>query len=159
MSLAIFDLDGTLIKGQSQQFLVFYLYKKKWLGTFRLVVILFWFLGYKIGICRDPNWIFDYAFECVKGKSLEDGDKMVESFFHDVLKRKFNDQTVSRLKKHQEKGDEVILVSNAIEPIVRIVANNLGIEKFFSTKLETKSGVYTGKIKGKAVYHQRKIDV
>lgn len=157
MSLAIFDLDGTLINGQSQEYLIFYLYKKKLLSLYKLFIIFSWFLGYRLNIFNNPSWPLNFVFSTINGKNTEKVEKLMDNFYREVLSYKFNKNIVEKLKEHQKKGNKIILLSNAVEPIIKIVAKKLKIKHYISTELEVEDNIYTGNIKGSIVYGDEKI--
>ena len=64
--LVIFDLDNTLIKGQSQAFLLSYLLKKGVITPFFYLKLMSWFIFYKLGLIKNPGRIMDYSFSFLK---------------------------------------------------------------------------------------------
>jgi len=100
----------------------------------------------------------EYAFRFVKGKTPEEFDNILEDFHKSVLWKKYYPPAVERISYHKENGDKVVIVSNAIEPLVRIVAGNIGVGDVIATKLEINNGLYTGKIIGDVVYGGKKVD-
>lgn len=159
MSLVIFDLDNTLIKGQSQNYLIFYLYKIGWLPFSSLMIIFLWFVGYKMNICKNPKWALEKALSSISGKRIDYANEELLNFYNLILKSKYNSGVVEILKKHLINNDEVVLVSNTVAPLAQIVAGNLGIKKVFATNLEDVDGMYTGKIKGDIVYGENKAKI
>ena len=117
-----------------------------------------WFVFYKLGFVLDPLPVIEYAFLFSKGKKIADIEYMVDEFFEKVLKFKIYPESISIIKKHQDEGREVILVSNAIGFLVHKVATYLNITTYFSTKLEIVDGVCTGKIVGGIMYSEQKLN-
>ncbi|MDD4333479.1 MAG: HAD-IB family hydrolase [Patescibacteria group bacterium] len=157
MALAIFDLDGTLIRGQSQMYLIFYLRKKGLINFFDFVYILFWFAGYKLGIFKNPRSILEYAFKIIKGRNVKDVENLMEDFYKNSLKLKLNNKIVEILKNHQKNQDQIVLVTSAIKPVANIAARELGINHVIATNLEMEDGRYMGCIEGKIVYGTEKV--
>ena len=157
MTLAIFDLDGTLIDGQSQKYLIDYFYKNKLIGRFDYFYILIWFVGYKLGFLKDPRYILEYAFKIIKGKNVIEMEKLMKEFFCSSLKSFLNLKVVEKLREHQNRKDKIFLVSNAVKPLVQVVSSELGIENIIATELEEENGLYTGKINGEIVYGREKV--
>jgi len=60
--IVILDLDGVIIKGQSQQFFLDYLFQEKIIGLFFYLRIYVWFVFYKLGLVRSPKKIITFAF-------------------------------------------------------------------------------------------------
>ncbi|MDD2935642.1 MAG: hypothetical protein PHX25_04205, partial [Candidatus Pacebacteria bacterium] len=59
----IFDVDDTLIKGQSQKIFIDYLFKKKMISFFVYLKILIWFSLYKIGLGSNPKSVAEDSFK------------------------------------------------------------------------------------------------
>ncbi len=158
MTTAIFDLDNTLIRGYSQFYLLFYSYKKGYIHLLGFIIILIWFQLYNLHLSNSTQRIMEYAFRFVKGKTPEEFNKILDDFHKSVLWKKYYPPAVERISYHKENGDKVVIVSNAIEPLVRTVANNIGVGNVIATKLEIIDGLYTGKIIGDVVYGKIKVD-
>lgn len=158
-NIVFFDIDGTLIVGQSQLFLVRYLYKRKRVSSVFLLNIIFWFALYKIGIIRDPESIMKKSFVLLRGWKVKDVKSMFEDFFQKDLRNRINIKTWSKLQKHLSSGDEVVIITNIMEPLAKVIAEFFGVKKLYSSVIETKNGVYTGRIAGEIVYGKEKAKV
>lgn len=156
--LVILDLDNVIIKGQSQKLLLNYLFKKGLIGSFYYLKITLWFVLYKIGLVKSPVKVMEYAFGFLKDKNMEEIDKIADDFFGNVLKNFIYKKMVEIIKNHKDNNRELLLVSNAIDIIVKKVAQFLNIENYISTQLEVIGGKYTGRIIGDIVYGKHKVD-
>ncbi|OGD66772.1 hypothetical protein A2442_01455 [Candidatus Campbellbacteria bacterium RIFOXYC2_FULL_35_25] len=155
--IVILDVDDTLIKTQSQQLFIKYLLKKGLLSYLKYFKIMIWFIFYKLGFVSDPQKIAEYSFELFKDKNVSDIEKISKDFFDNNLSKYFYEEALNLLKEHKEKGRRIILLSNAIEIIIKEVANHLTINDYICTKLETKDGFFTGKISGNVTYGKNKV--
>lgn len=155
--LVIFDLDGTLISGQSQKMFLKYLKKERYIGISYFVHIYFWFILYKLSLVSDPKKIFQYAITFLKDKSINEVAQIVSSFIEDELRFSFYRQAISIFNNHKEKGDHVIILSTAINPLVKSVAQYLNANNFLSTELTIKDAKYTGTIQGDIAYGNSKV--
>ncbi len=155
--LVIFDIDKTLVDGQSQKrFLRYLLAAKRVKLTFFLKLIP-WFVLYELGLLRDPKKPMRYAYSFLKGKSVQEISGITRDFFERDLKNHIYPEAVELIKEHQDAGREVILVSNSAELIVKDIADYLGVSQYICTKLETVDGKYTGEIKD-IMYGHRKAE-
>jgi len=157
--LVILDLDGVIIKSQSQQIFLNYLFKKKLIGLFFYLKIYFWFVLYKLGLVNDPKKIMDYAYSFLKGKKTEDIEKIVEIFFNEKLQQFIFSEIIDIINKHKSQGRELVIISNSVDVIVSRVAKFLGIKNYISTQLENTDRIFTGKILGDIIYGKNKITV
>jgi HAD superfamily hydrolase (TIGR01490 family) len=155
--IVIFDVDDTLIRGQSQQLFIKYLLKKGFISYFAYIKIMAWFVLYKFGFVSDPKKIAEYSFKLFKGKSKEEIEKLSKDFFQEILSKEFYKEALDIIKEHRNKGHKIILLSNAIEIIVRKISERLNIPDYICTKLETVNEIYTGKIFGEVTYGQNKV--
>jgi HAD superfamily hydrolase (TIGR01490 family) len=160
MSLVLFDLDGTIVKGQSQLKLLLYLRQKKLINSLTFLGVSIWFVAYRLGLARNPEKIMRYSYKRIgKGVTVEALNASLEEFYEKILAKAFHAPVVSLLRKHQETNDEIVLLTNVLEPLARVVAQRLGISKVLATELEQAGGVYTGTIKGDIVYGENKVKV
>ncbi len=155
--LVVFDLDGTIISKQSQFVLIRYLFKKKSINFGFYFVILLWFMLYKIGLAKNPRPMMEWSFSFLNGKSVEEFDVIIEDFFQKEIKKFIFPQIIDIISKHRAQNREVVIISNAIDPIVKKAASYLGINKYISTKLEVINGKFTGKIDGDIIYGNKKV--
>ena len=155
--LAIFDMDGTLIDGQSQQYFLKYMLDKKYINYFQYFRIYFWFVLYEIGIVNDPRKISTIAFSFIKGMKIEQLEYLTKDFFESILKNKIYLEGREKIAWHLKMKNSVLLLTNAIEPIAKIVAEYLGIPQYLCTELEIIDNLYTGKILGVNTYGRNKV--
>jgi HAD superfamily hydrolase (TIGR01490 family) len=157
-TLVIFDVDKTLVRGQSQNILLNYLFKKRIIGFWYYIKILWWFILYKMHLVKNPRPIMEYAFSFWKGQSEEYANKMMDDFFETTLKKYIYPEAVEIINNHIKNGDKVMLLSNAIEPLIKRVAKELGGVDYVSTRLEIVGGKFTGKMIDDMVYGPKKIE-
>lgn len=155
--LVIFDMDGTLIDGQSQQYFLKYMLDKKYINKIQYFKIFFWFVLYKIGIVNNPKKISTIAFSFMKGIKTEQMNFLVEDFFSSILKDKIYSAGKEKVDWHLKMNNDLLLLTNAIEPIAKIVTKYLNIPEYLCTELEIIDNIYTGKILGVNTYGRNKV--
>lgn len=160
MSVVFFDLDGTIVRGQSQMLLLVYLAREGIIGKLLFVKVCLLFLAYKAGLLQSPERAMAYAYRhIVMGLSKGRMEYILADFIDNVLRRRFCAPVVARVKRHIEDGDEVVLVTNVFESLAKMVANKLAIGKVIATRMEMTGRVYTGNIEGKIMYGDNKAEV
>jgi len=157
--LVIFDLDGVIIKGQSQLIFLDYVFRKRLVSLFFYLKIFSWFVFYKLGLVKNPKKIMDFSFSFLKGKKIEEVDEIVEVFLKEVLHKFIFSEIIDIINEHKAKDREVIIVSNGADILVKKVADFLDIKNYISTRLEITNGKFTGKILGDIVYGKNKVKV
>jgi len=156
-NLIIFDVDDTIINGQSQKHLLKYLYKHGYVKFSFYIKILLWFVLYKLAILRSPQEIMIYAYSFAGGRSVEWLRGVLNDFYKEVLHNMIRECIVSIIEQHKANGDSIVLVSNSIYPLVDILKNDLKLHYVFATRLEEEGSVYTGNIEGEIMYGKNKM--
>jgi len=154
--LIIFDVDNTIVKGQSQRLLLSYLYKNKKISPFYFILVLIWFIAYKFHIVRNPRKIVSFAYSFIKGKSISEIDIIMNDFFNNSLKNNLFPGAINEIEKFKMENDDIVLISNASSIVVKPLAEFLCIKKYFCTELDTNNGIYSGKIVGDIMYGENK---
>lgn len=156
--LVILDLDNVIIKGQSQKILLNYLFHKRIISIFYYLRIYFWFILYKLGFTKNPKGIMEYAFSFLRGKEVNEIEKIIDIFFERTLKNFIFQEMIDIINKHKREGRELIIISNAIEILVKKIAKFLNVDNYIATKLEVIDGRFTGRIIGDIVYGDNKVN-
>jgi len=158
-NIVIFDIDNTIIKGQSQQLLLKYLFKKRKINIFFLLKLYFWFFLYKFSIVKNPLPIMEYSFKLVKDWDINLVDKIINDFFYSTLKKNIYSKIEKIIQKHIKNNDEILIISNTIYPLAKVIAEYLNIKNVFATQLEIKNKKYTGNLYKEIVYSKKKVKV
>ncbi len=156
-NIVVFDLDGTLIRGQSQRLFLNYVFKKRIIGSIPYARIMSWFALRKIGMAPHPKKTMEYGFRFLQGLDIYKFDRLINDFFSKSLQHAFFKNARELVQKHNNGRSEIILVSNAIEPIVMKAGNHLGIKTCLGTRLDIKNNKLTGKISGSIMLGSNKI--
>jgi len=156
--LVIFDIDGTIVRGQSQRLFLKYLLSVHKINLSFYLKLMMWFVLYKLGLVKDPKKTMEYAFSFLKRRPVEEIADLTHGFFEKILKGNIYSGALDLVKEHISLGREVILVSNAAEPIVKELTLYLNVTQYICTTLEIEDGYYTGRIK-EIVYGEHKTDL
>lgn len=157
-TLVLFDIDDTIVNGQSQKFLILYLRKKRIISFAYFISIYAWFILYKLSVIHNPLRVLEYALKFLEGKSEEQVAQIMHDFVETVLTKKMYSEAITCIRGHQEKNHTVVLVSNAIEPLVNQVALYLAVHHHLATTLEVKGGKFTGLLERGPVYGGEKVE-
>mgnify|MGYP000890522894 CR=1 FL=1 len=153
---AFFDIDETLVKGQTQKFLALVAFKEGKIGLFKLLGLLFFFARYKLGLVKNIEEIMEASYAIVKGWPATEADRLIKKSFEHGIKQKIFPEGERLIKKLKKDGCRIILVSNTLQQIVDLLVDYLGAETGIGTTLVEKNGVLEGKI-GRLVYGQNKV--
>ena len=155
--LVIFDLDNTIIKGQSQKLFLGYIFKKRLITRFFYVKLMLWFVLYKLGLINNPKKVMEYSFRFLKDKDVDEFKRIINDFFEQELKHYIFEDMLEIIEEHKSKKRKTLIISNAISFIPQRVADFLGIDYSIGTELEQKNNKFTGKIKGDIIYSKKKV--
>lgn len=139
---AFFDFDNTVAHGDTIYKLLPYTLKRHPLSVFRFVKTAFLAVGYALHLV---------SIESLKSSILFPLDLLDEEeqkrFYRQVVEPSYYPHMVRELKKRQDEGCIVFLVTASSESYMRF--NHLPIDVLMGTVTEKKNGHYTSKIVGK----------
>lgn len=153
-----FDVDGTIINGQTQRLLISYLYRQKKISLLFLLKIYLWFLFYKIGIVSSGISVMTKSYKLLKGIKVEEFRRFLSLFFKEQIKPRIYLQAIERINYHKERGDEVVLLSKSIKILIDIIKDYLNLPLSIATTLEIKNGIFTGEIDGPIIHGEEKVN-
>ena len=146
-NLAIFDLDNTILNGDSDYSWIKFLidigyvnkqeYEKK---------NQYFYDKYYEGNLDYDEWA-EFALSTIKGKKPEEIEDLLSEFLSSVIEPMINIYALRLLHKHHHKDDVMLLASATNSVIVNPIAKRLGFENIVATEVEIIDGVYSGKVR------------
>ncbi|MGH9709686.1 MAG: haloacid dehalogenase-like hydrolase, partial [Candidatus Acidiferrales bacterium] len=82
----------------------------------------------------------------LRGVSRDRLDLLGEEYFQYLLKPTLKQRGVDELKKAQARGEQIVLVSQGLDHVMRPLAQHLGVEMLVSNRLEFRDGLATGRL-------------
>ena len=155
--VVFFDVDNVLIKGQSQERLMWFLFINHKVPFLFFVRIIWEFFLYKFSLKNDLDDLRVKAISFLKGWDEAKIKELFRIFYITVLRPRIFVNGVQMIKKHIEAGREVVLVSASLCEIIEFLKEEMGLKYQISTKLEIKNGIYTGQILGAVPYGDSKV--
>jgi len=154
-NLAIFDIDGTLFEGSTQEILFGILRKNKVISNYQVVKFYCVYLLYKVGIINDPVKLRRKAYEGIKGIRKEEIYDYVKdnSYF---FESKIPSKSKEMIKFHRNNGDQIIALSASTDPIINEICRFLKIDEYICTQLEFIENEFTGKFISPPPYGEMK---
>ena len=157
MTLAIFDLDETLIDGDCSSL---------WSQPMGL-------LGWddrESFVRRDSELMAAYAqgklamedymafhLEPPVGRTPEEVDFEVGPWVEDVIEPLIFSDAMKCIAAHRAAGDRVIIVSASGVHLVEPIAERLGVEEVLAIDLQVNHGVYSGQVEGVMTFREGKL--
>jgi thioester reductase-like protein len=82
----------------------------------------------------------------LRGVSRDRLDLLGEEYFHYILKPKLRRSAVEKLRESLADGQQIVLVGQSLDHVLRPLAVHLGVEQFVSNQMEFRDGVATGRL-------------
>jgi len=139
MKLAIFDIDGTLVRGSSERMFWRYLLMRGRQGPRQILAYLLFLVRYLPtgGIVTVKK---NKAYLC--GLRADEIAALAREFVQTRLRKRLFAPAVQRLEQHRRRGDTVVLMSGTLEPIARALADELHVRHVCATLCSERHGVY-----------------
>jgi HAD superfamily hydrolase (TIGR01490 family) len=139
MTLAIFDIDGTLLEGSTERRFWRYLLRRGYQGPQQIFAYL-WFL-LRFWPTYGPHTPKKNKAYLV-GLETSRVQELAASFVAAEVLPRLYAPAVQRLNIHVRSGDVVVLLSGTLEPIARALANALGVVHVRATVCSERDGRY-----------------
>lgn len=155
---AFFDVDGTLVDSDIVRYGVEIRTAEKGRAGRLLWVAAFlprvpWYLA----LDAVSRAAFQKAFyRLYRGMPAEELERRAAALYEEHVRPRLRPEALLRLGRHARKGDAVVLVTGTVEPIVRPLAEDLGIRHVLAPRLEVERGVATGRLVGEPLAGERK---
>jgi len=148
MALALFDLDNTLLAGDSD-----FLWGE-FLSEQGIVDAQFYarenqrfYEEYKKGTL-DIHEFQAFSQQPLVQNPVEKMLALRASFLKEKIEPIMSNASFELIKKHREQGDTLVVITATNSFITRPIASNFGIDNLIATEPEVIDGKYTGKIDG-----------
>ncbi|MDC0198099.1 HAD-IB family hydrolase [Candidatus Thioglobus sp.] len=159
MPLAIYDLDNTLIGGDSDYLWGEFLCDEGIISdreSFQKMNDYFYH-QYETGELNIFAWA-DFSFKVLTDHSLDELNKLRKDFVDTKIKPILLEKAQSCINNHKEKGDTVLVITASNTFITKPIIEMYGIDHLLATEPEFISGRFTGKVSGIPCFQSGKID-
>jgi HAD superfamily hydrolase (TIGR01490 family) len=156
--LALFDLDGTLIPGDSDHAFGEFMVQLGWVdaAAHRRANDAF-YQQYQAGTL-DIDAYIDFTTGAWRARSLAEQAAASARFIAEVMQPQLLPPAFALLRQHQQAGDLVAIVTATNEFITRPIADAFGVEHLLAVQLERGAdGHATGRIAGVPSFREGKI--
>ena len=147
-NLAIFDLDNTILNGDSDYSWINFLIEKRLVDKDEYERKNKYFYNqYYQGKLNYDEWA-EFALTTIKGKKPEDIEDILSKFLSEIIEPMINIYALKLLHDHTHNNDIMLLASATNSVIVEPIAKRLGFKNIVSTEVEIIDEIYTGKVLG-----------
>ena len=158
MSLAIFDLDNTLIGGDSD-----FLWGE-FIGEEGIVDANayrkkneYFYQQYDLGTLDIYAWL-EFCLEPLTRYSMTELQELHHRFMIQKIEPILLDKAQNCINRHKERGDTVLVITASTSFVTAPIVKKYGINQLLATEPEIKAGRYTGGVSGMPCFQSGKID-
>ena len=158
MNLALFDLDGTLIAGDSDHAFGEFMVAQGWVdGQLHRQRNDAFFRQYQAGTLDIAEYI-DFTTSAWRDRPLAEQHSLIQRFMAEVMAPQLLAPALALLQAHRDAGDLIAIVTATNEFITRPIADALGVPHLLAVQLERDAqGRATGRIQGLPSFREGKI--
>ena len=157
MNLAIFDLDNTLLDGDSDYNWGIYLVKKGYLDEEEYKVKnQKFFEEYQHGNL-DIFAFAEFQFQFLKNNTRKFLNDVRSDYIDEIIKPMVLKKAVDLVSQHKEAGDSLLIITATNSFITKPIGELFGIENLIGTDPEEHLGEFTGKVKGIPSFKEGKV--
>ena len=157
MALIIFDLDNTLLAGDSDYEWGQFLVDKKLVDKkeYEAANILF-YEDYKNGTL-DIIKYSAFSFKPLSVRTMEELEVLHKEFMQTVILPLISDKARKLVNDHRKNGDTLLIITATNSFITRPIAKEFGIENILATEPKIVDGRYTTDVEGTPCFQEGKI--
>jgi len=104
--------------------------------------MLLWPLSYLAG----QTFATRLLYTLLRGLTRDRLDSLGEEYFEYFLKARLQKKAVDALRDAQGHGQQIVLVGQSLDHVLRPLAQHLGVEHFVANRMEFRDGVATGRL-------------
>ncbi|WP_431482498.1 HAD family hydrolase [Pseudomonas solani] len=157
MTLAIFDLDDTLIDGDCASLWSEHMAAIGWVDGESFIKKDHELMAlYAEGKLAMEDYMA-FSLSPLVGRTPEEVAFVVEPFVEDVIEPIFHSDATRCLASHREAGDRILVISASAHFLVSAIAERLKIDEVLAIDLEEQHGHYSGNTRGVLTYREGKV--
>lgn len=157
MNLALFDLDNTILAGDSDYNWSRFLIQEGYLdGAIHAEKNEKFYADYKAGTL-DIYAFVEFQFKPLARNPRSILNQLLKKYVEEVIKPMITEKAYALVRKHREKGDLLIVITATNSFITKPIAALFGIEHLIGTDPEEKEGEFTGKVSGLPSFKEGKV--
>jgi len=141
---AFFDLDDTILKGNSGMRTVLHDFFKGQVSFYHAFIIFYKYIFYFMGR-SDPRTFFSDIYEFLKGRNYKTEQKRFADYFDQNIKRRIYKEAVKRIEWHKKQGHIVAIVTNSLDLMIGRIKDQLKVDHLIASSLVIRKGMITGK--------------
>lgn len=151
MRVAFFDIDRTVLRGNSQSALAAYLFLKGFYSFKSVFFFVLWALGNLLNVSIISNRrVREVCYSVFSGKPTSDIDSLLAEFCEKHISSQISIQAAREIEALKKEDVKIVFISATLQPIGEAVSRLLEGDYCFCTRLKNENG-YDGTILGDVV--------
>ncbi len=158
LSLAIFDLDNTLLRGDSDHAWGEFLCAQGIVdpGDYKRANDQF-YAQYKAGT-MDIREFLEFALRPLAQHSLEQLQQWHSLYMEQTVQPMMQPRALDLIAEHRARGDFLLIITATNHFVTGPIASVLGVDALLATDPEIRDGRYTGKVAGTPCFREGKVE-
>jgi HAD superfamily hydrolase (TIGR01490 family) len=157
LNLALFDLDNTILAGDSDYNWSRFLIQEGYLdGAIHAEKNEKFYADYKAGTL-DIYAFVEFQFKPLARNPRTVLNQLLKKYVEEVIKPMITEKARALVKRHQDESDLIIVITATNSFITKPIAELFGIENLIGTDPEEKEGEFTGKVSGLPSFKEGKV--
>lgn len=147
--VAVFDLDGTMLKMHTPVLFILYAMKRHLIGLRAVPRIIKWSLAYLLSLHRCPEEVRELMFTGFIGKTPDEVSPFFDEFIDSYVIKRLSEHAADEVRRQQSLGRDTILLTGSFTQIAERVAKRIGFDAFCGTDMAiSENGSYDGTVNG-----------
>lgn len=158
VKLAVFDYDGTCIRGQSGSLFSIYLFKKGLVSPKNTWRLLWWAFRYLFHLPHAQETAREAVFGGLGHLDVRQVRALMRHFHDTKLLPRYRTAALEEVQRCKREGYLTILVSATFLGIATPAAEHLGVDAYIATEMEKdEEGRFTGRVLGNVTAGENKV--
>lgn len=158
MTLALFDLDNTLLKGDSDYQWGEFLVRKGLVDAKQHAATNQRFYGQYTNGSLNIHEYAAFTFKFLSDHSMEQLDQWRKEYLQEDIQKMIPDAARALVEKHRALGHTLVIITATNSFVTRPIANEFGIEYLLAVEPKIENGRYTTEIDGIPTFREGKIE-
>ncbi len=155
--VAAFDLDGTIIDGESPLKLTTSLLRHRQLPVHKGFLMGIWGIRYRLRLPQVESTPRELLFSALTEPTVDEVDAEIMEIFNRRIRKRIRPGALREIERCRADGMKLILASASFKPITTTIVEELGFDGQVSTIMEEKDNHYTGRVVGVPVQGREKL--
>lgn len=158
MTLAIFDLDHTLLNGDSDYLWGQFLTQHGHVDASTYEKENQRFYDEYVAGTLDIFEFLEFSLAPLSQMDMSELNRLHAEFMDECIRPIITDKSRALIKKHQDAGDTLLIITATNLFITEPIARELGIDQILATDPEMINNRYTGKVAGTPCFREGKVE-